>query len=151
VTVSVDPTLADHEARIKRIEAQLGITAPAPAPPAPTPTPGKPAKPTGLARAIGPDGRPDLRWDPAAGVVAWEVHDLGAPPPTLRATVTEPRSIRSKLEAGQHRRYAVLAVGPGGRSDMSDPIDVPPASEPEPTPAPVPPATVRYPYDLLGD
>jgi hypothetical protein len=144
-----DPTLADLAARVSRIEAALGIAAPTPAPqPAPTPTPAtKPGKPTGLACQIGQDGRPDLRWDPAAGVTAWEVVDLlGSSTPV--ATVTEPRSIRSALKAGQHRRYAVLAVGPGGRSDMSDAIDVPPASGHTPDPQPAP--SVRYPADLCG-
>lgn len=131
---------------------------PEPAPePQPTPAPaGKPARPTGLTCVIGPDGRPDLRWDPAAGVTAWELHDLAAHAPTLRATVTEPRSTRSALKAGQQRRYVVIAVGPGGRSQPSDAIDVPPASGPDPAPQPQPdptpaaPGEVRYPADIVG-
>lgn len=143
------PTLDALAAQVADLTARVAVLEGKPAPaPAPTPVADKPAKPTGLACAIGPDGRPDLRWDPAAGVTAWEVHDLAASPPTLRATVTEPRTIRSTLQAGQHRSYAVLAVGPGGRSDMCDPIDVPPASEPAPDPQPAP--SVRYPADLCG-
>jgi hypothetical protein len=143
---TLDEVAAQLAALAARVGALEGKASPQPAP---APTPGKPGKPTGLACAIGPDGRPDLRWDPAAGVTAWELHDLANTVKTLQATVTEPRSIRSKLQPGQHRRYAVLAIGPGGRSDMSDPLDVPPASAPTPAPTPVPPS-VRYPADVCG-
>jgi hypothetical protein len=110
-----------------------------------------PSKPTGLACVIGQDGQPQLTWDAAAGVTAWEVHDLANTAKTLQATVTVPRTTRSALKAGQHRRYAVVAVGPGGRSPMSDAIDVPPVGEtPTPVPTPAPTGSVRYPADILG-
>jgi hypothetical protein len=147
------PTLDDLAAQLAALTVRVGVlegkAAPAPAP-TPAPAAGKPAKPTGLACAIGPDGRPDLRWDPATGVTAWIIRDEANPQPE-QGTVTEPRSIRSALKAGQHRRYTVVAVGPGGRSDPSDAIDVPPASAPTPDPAPVPiPPSVRYPADICG-
>jgi hypothetical protein len=92
----------------------MGDPTPTPAPtPTPTPVPGDaPSKPTGLACVIGQDGQPQLTWDAAAGVTAWEVHDLANTAKTLQATVTVPRTVRSALKAGQHRRYAVVAVGP---------------------------------------
>jgi hypothetical protein len=116
--------------------------------PAPKPTPAAPAKPTGLACVITADGRPQLSWDAAAGVTAWEVHDLANTAKTLQSTVTEPRSVRSALKPGQQRRYAIIAIGPGGKSEMSDSIDVPPAASDSPTP--VPGAGARYPADVTG-
>lgn len=113
--------------------------------PLPVPPPDKPAAPD---VAIGQDGRPVLTWPIGANTTAWEVHDLFNPTKTLQATVTEPRSVRSPLKAGQRRRYGLVAVGPGGRSDMSDTVDVPPAEQPEPLPDT--PGTARYPGDIVG-
>lgn len=128
---------------------------PAPDPtPEPEPTPaGKPARPTGLTCEIRPDLRPDLRWDPTAGAVAWEVHDLLNLAKPLQGTVTEPRSIRSALKLGQRRRYAIVAVGPGGRSEPSEPpLDVFFVGSAEPDePTPVPDGgAARYPGDIVG-
>jgi hypothetical protein len=158
------PDLAALAARLRAIAAELDPTRPDPQPePAPEPQPDpnppgpvdkpeKPGKPTGLTYVIGRDGRPDLRWDPTPGATAWEVHDLNNTVKTLQATVDEPRSIRAPLKAGQRRRYAIIALGPGGRSEVSDGIDVPPTDKPTPTPDPLPgpqPDEVQYPYDLL--
>jgi hypothetical protein len=122
--------------------------------PDPDPVPvEKPGKPTGLAYVIGRDGRPDLRWDPTPGATAWEVHDLNNTAKTLQATVDEPRSIRAPLKAGQRRRYAIIALGPGGRSEVSDGLDVPPTDKPAPTPDPLPgpqPGEVQFPGDIIG-
>jgi hypothetical protein len=121
--------------------------------PDPDPEPQPPGKPTGLAYVIGRDGRPDLRWDPTPGATAWEVHDLNNTVKTLQATVDEPRSIRAPLKAGQRRRYAVIALGPAGRSEVSDGLDVPPTDKPAPTPDPLPgpqPGEVQFPGDIIG-
>jgi len=75
VAVQLNPATAavTLAAQIAALAARVGALE---GKPAPTPAPGKPAKPTGMACAIGQDGRPDLRWEPADGVVAWEIHDL---------------------------------------------------------------------------
>jgi hypothetical protein len=104
--------------------------------------PGRPPRP-----ALGPHPRGDRL----------EVHDLNNTVKTLQATVDEPRSIRAPLKAGQRRRYAVIALGPGGRSEVSDGLDVPPTDKPGPTPEPTPdplpgptPGEVQFPGDIIG-
>jgi hypothetical protein len=152
------PDFAALAARLRAVADELDPTAPGPEPePQPDPNPpgpaDKPAKPTGLTFVIGRDGRPDLRWDPTPGATAWEVHDLTNTVKTLQATVDEPRSIRAPLKAGQRRRYAVIALGPGGRSEVSDGLDVPPTDKPAPTPDPLPgpqPGEVQFPGDIIG-
>lgn len=116
------PTIDELDARLTVVERHLGITPPAPQ---------APAKPTGLEASIDDAARPVLTWDTAPGVTAWEVHDVLNDWP-LQATVTVPRSTRSPLKPGQQRRYGVVAVGPGGRSPISDLVDVPPAATPPP-------------------
>jgi hypothetical protein len=154
------PDFAALAARLRAVADELDPTRPGPQPdPEPQPDPNppgpveKPAKPTGLTFVIGRDGRPDLRWDPTPGATAWEVHDLTNTVKTLQATVDEPRSIRAPLKAGQRRRYAVIALGPGGRSEVSDGLDVPPTDKPAPTPDPLPgpqPGEVQFPGDIIG-
>jgi hypothetical protein len=132
------PTIDELAVRLAAVEARLGMNSPPPPVPEPAPQPdqnGAPAKPARPDCVIGPDGRPALSWPVGERTTAWEVYDLlGAKTPV--ATVTEPRSVRSALKPGQHRRYAVVAVGPGGRSEMSDAIDIPAADTPAPSPTP---------------
>jgi hypothetical protein len=158
------PDFAALAARLRAVADELDPTRPGPPQdpgndPEPQPDPNppgpveKPGKPTGLTFVIGRDGRPDLRWDPAPGATAWEVHDLNNTVKTLQATVDEPRSIRAPLKAGQRRRYAVIALGPAGRSEVSDGLDVPPTDKPAPTPDPLPgpqPGEVQFPGDIIG-
>jgi hypothetical protein len=151
------PTLDELADRLAVVEQRLGIGTPGPTPPQdpeplPPSGPPRPATPPAPDVVIGQDGRPVLTWQVGANTTAWEVHDLANPGKTLQATVTEPRSVRSALKPGQRRRYALVAVGPGGRSQMSDSIDVPPASEPTPTPDPTPtpePGTSSAPGSVL--
>jgi hypothetical protein len=151
------PTLDELADRLAVVEQRLGIGTPGPTPPQdpeplPPSGPPRPATPPAPDVVIGQDGRPVLTWQVGANTTAWEVHDLANPGKTLQATVTEPRSVRSALKPGQRRRYALVAVGPGGRSQMSVSTDVPPASEPTPTPDPTPtpePGTSSAPGSVL--
>jgi hypothetical protein len=108
-----------------------------------TPTathPGVPAAPTGLRLTTLPDGRLQLDWDTAPDVDAWDVLDLVNTATPVKETVTVPRSIRTALSAGSHRRYAIRARNTAGDSPLSDPLDVPATAAPShptgPTEAP---------------
>jgi hypothetical protein len=113
--------------------------------PLPKPQPTPPAKPTGLACVIGPDMKPVLTWDNPGSVDEWDVRDENNLTKPVQVTVTQPRSTRSPLKPGQHRRYTVVARNAAGESEPSDAVDVPPAAEPDPTPG-----AARYPADIVG-
>jgi hypothetical protein len=150
------------------VGALEGTPAPAPDPqPGPTPEPPPdpvlqvpPAKPTGLACVIGPNGRPQLSWDDPGGITEWDVRDELNLAKPVQETVHVPRSVRSALKPGQRRRYTVVARNSAGESQPSEAVDVPPAVTPEPqpdtpstpTPAPTPTPTTgaRYPGDIVG-
>jgi hypothetical protein len=148
-----EPTLADLDARVSRLEAAAGIT-PVPTPvPTPAPVPsGAPAKPTGLTCTIGPDGRPTLSWNSAPDASAWDVRDELNTAKPLQETVQSPRTVRAALKPGQRRRYTIVAVGPTGlRSEPSDAIDIPATGTPAPTPTPTPSTGgAKFPGDIVG-
>lgn len=102
----------------------------------PAPAGERPAKPTGLTVTMLGDAHdiPGLSWDPAADATEWDVRDENNPDDPVQATVREPRSVRSRLRAGQRRRYTVVARNAVGQSDPSDAVDVPsgPGAEPPP-------------------
>lgn len=126
-------------------------TTPEPQPepePLPVPQPTVPTKPTGLACVIGADMKPVLSWDDPGGILEWDVRDELNLAKPVQATVKSPRSTRSPLKPGQHRRYTVVARNRAGDSEPSDAIDVPPAEQPEPTPDT--PGAARYPADIVG-
>lgn len=112
-----DPTLADTTAPTELIEDIADSTS--------TAQPGPPAAPTGLRVTTLPDERLQLDWNAASGVESWDVLDRLNTAEPVKDTVTVPRSVRSVLHPGSHRRYAVRARNTAGVSPLGDSLDVP--------------------------
>lgn len=139
--------LAGLDARVAVLEGK---------PPTPPPPGQAPAVPTGLAVELDGKRRPVLTWDADPAATEWDVRDELNLEHPVQETVHEPRSVRSPLKTGQHRRYSVAARNTAGESSPCGPVDVsadpstPPGPSSEPTPDPALNGDVRYPADLVG-
>ena len=143
-----DLTLAELAARVDRIETVLGL-APAPTPPSPVIT--APGRPTGLRATTLVDGRIQLDWDPVPNADSYDVLDLLNLTQPVKETVTTLRSIRSAIDAGDRRAYAIRARNAAGLSPLSLTLYLPtPSPTPAPGPTPAPAPGVRYPADIFG-